>query len=76
MACSDLADAAPAGGAAILALMGAAIRDRRSVLGLSRCEHAARAGIDPGLPQRCGNAIRPLPGLPSSPPGWTRPSAH
>ncbi len=46
MACSDPADAAPGDAAAILALMGAAIRDRRSALGLSQRELAARAGVD------------------------------
>jgi transcriptional regulator with XRE-family HTH domain len=44
MACSDLP--VPDSDATLLALMGAAIRDRRAALGLNQRELALRAGVD------------------------------
>lgn len=46
MHCSDLADAAADSGPTILARLGAAIRGRRTALGVSQRELAARAGVD------------------------------
>ncbi len=46
MHCSDFADAVADRASTILARLGATIRDRRTTLGVSQRELAARAGVD------------------------------